>query len=363
MKNNIINIVENSKVTHPIAIAATKGNRYWIDFLKVNEDYKSVLNEQEYNSFLNKSQLDCEIGMAQYIQFASEITIVDYVIRHYDGFKNEPQYNEKKNPECSFEYAGRTINIEVKSPDLFKRIAQENSESIKLFAAERFPNKASYIQAQKIIESNIRDGQNTQNMERLDNKLKDYLISAHKKFPISNSRNFNILVVAVDIIQDMDEWYSYLFGDNGAFTNKTYIADDYSNVDAVLLTNVQHGHMADDVNLDINCWELENYISLLFLDPRKENCNELGDYYKNSALDLFGKLTRDFLLFQYELDRDNVERDKKIEKLNLNDNQNKVLSQILYIQDKIIDLGIISEWVERLKSKNKTYRSIIQEIV
>lgn len=363
MKNNIINIVENSKVTHPIAIAATKGNRYWIDFLKVNEDYKSVLNEQEYNSFLNKSQLDCEIGMAQYIQFASEITIVDYVIRHYDGFKNEPKYNEKKNPECSFEYAGRTINIEVKSPDLFKRIAQENSESIKLFAAERFPNKASYIQAQKIIESNIRDGQNTQNMERLDNKLKDYLISAHKKFPISNSRNFNILVVAVDIIQDMDEWYSYLFGDNGAFTNKTYIADDYSNVDAVLLTNVQHGHMADDVNLDINCWELENYISLLFLDPRKENCNELGDYYKNSALDLFGKLTRDFLLFQYELDRDNVERDKKIEKLNLNDNQNKVLSQILYIQDKIIDLGIISEWVERLKSKNKTYRSIIQETV
>ena len=85
--------MENSKVTHPIAIAATKGNRYWIDFLKVNEDYKSVLNEQEYNSFLNKSQLDCEIGMAQYIQFASEITIVDYVIRHYDGFKNEPQYN------------------------------------------------------------------------------------------------------------------------------------------------------------------------------------------------------------------------------------------------------------------------------
>lgn len=340
---------------HPLAMAANKGNRYWQDFLKVNEDYKSILNEQEYNSFLNKSQLDCEIGMAQYIQFASEATIVDYVIRHYDGFKNEPKYNEKKNPECSFEYAGRTINIEVKSPDLFKRIAQEDSEGIKLFAAERFPNKASYIQAQKFIESNIRDEQSMQNMERLDNKLKDYLISAHKKFPISNSRNFNILVVAVDVIQDMDEWYSYLFGDNGAFTNKTYVSDVYSNVDAVLLTNVQHGHMADDVDLNLNCWELENYTSLLFLDPRKEKCDGLGDYYKNFALDMFGRMTRDFLNFQYELDQGNIERNKKIEKLNLNDNQNKALSQILYIEDKIIDLEIISKWVERLKQKNKTY--------
>lgn len=133
------------------------------------EDYKSVLNEQEYNNFLNKSQLDCPISMAQYIQFASETTIVDYIIRHYGGFKNEPKYNDKKNPECSFEYAGRTINIEVKCPDLFKRIAQEKSESIKLFAAERFPNKDSYIQTQKFIESNIRDGQSIQNMDRLDN--------------------------------------------------------------------------------------------------------------------------------------------------------------------------------------------------
>ena len=234
---------------------------------------------------------------------------------------------------------------------MFERIAQEDTEGIKLFVAERFPNKDSYIKMTKFIESNIRDGQTAKNIERLDNKLKDYLISAHKKFPISNSQNFNILVVALDIIQDMDEWYSYLFGDNGAFTNKTYITDVYSNVDAVLLTNVQHGHMADDVDLNINCWALENYISLLFLDPRKEKCYGLGDYYKKYALELFGGMTRDFLFFQYELDQGNVERNKEIEKLNLNDSQNKALSQILYIGDKISGLKIISEWVERLKSK------------
>ena len=351
MKNNIIDIVKNSKVMHPIVVAATKGNRYWNDFLKVNKNYESVLNKQEYNSFLNKSQLNGEITMAQYIQFASEATIIDYIIRNYSGFKNEPKYNDKKNPECSFEYADRTINIEVKCPDLSKRIVQEDSEGIKLFSAERFPNKDCYMQIQEFIESNIRDGQSIQNIERLDNKLKDYLISAHKKFPISNIQNFNILGVAVAIIQDMVEWDSYLFGDKGAFTNKTYITDVYSNVDAVLLTNVQYGHMADDVDLNTNCWKLENYLSLLFLDPRKEKCNGLGDYYKNSALDLFGGMTRNFLLFQYELDQGNIERDKRIEKLNLNDNQIKVLYQNLYIEDKIVDLEIISKWVERLKSE------------
>ena len=109
--------------------------------------------------------------------------------------------------------------------------------------------------------------------------------------------------------------------------------------------------MADDVDLNTNCWKLENYLSLLFLDPRKEKCNGLGDYYKNSALDLFGGMTRNFLLFQYELDQGNIERDKRIEKLNLNDNQIKVLYQNLYIEDKIVDLEIISKWVERLKSE------------
>ena len=353
MKNNIIDIVKNSKVTHPIAVSATKGNRYWYDFLKVNEDYKSVLSEREYNNFLNKSQLDCQIKRAHYIQFASEVTIIDYIIRHYSGFKYEPKYNDKKNPECSFEYINRTINIEVKSPDLFKRMEQEDTEDIKLYVADRFSDKNSYIQMRKFIENHIRDDKTVKTIERLDNKLKDYLISAHKKFPISNSHNFNILVVALDIIKDMDEWYYYLFGENGAFTRNTYITDVYSNVDAVLLTNVQHGHMADDIDLNTNCWSLENYISLLFLDPRKEKDNELVDYYKKYALNLFGGRTISFLCFLDELDQVNVERNKIIEKLYLNDNQNEVLLQDYYIKDKIIGLRVISEWFEKFELKSK----------
>ena len=342
MKKDIRSIVENSKVTHPIATAAAKGNRYWKDFLMVTEDYKKTLSEQDYGRFLDKSRLDCKISMAQYLQFSSEVTIVDYIIRNYSGFKNEPKYNDKKNPECSFEYEGRTINIEVKCPDFFKRIEQENSEGIKLFAADRFSDKNNYIQSMEFIESNIREGQRIQNIDRLDNKQKDYLISAHQKFPVSNSSNFNVLVIAVDIIQDMDEWYSYLFGKDGAFTDRTYITEDYSNVDAVLITNVQHGHMADDINLNINCWQLEEYVSLLFLNPKKEGCNGLGEYYAHAALNLFGRFTRDFLSFLVRLDQGNDIRENKIKGSGLDENQKKAFSHILYIGDKITDLHIIS---------------------
>lgn len=351
MAKDIISIVENSKVWHPLARAASDGNRYWNDFLQVTEDYKKTLSEREYNSYLDKSRLDCEISMDQYLQFSSEVTVVDYIIRNYSNFTNEPKYNGKKNPECSFEYKGRIINIEVKCPDFTGRITQENLEGVKMYAAERFPNKDDYKDSKKFIETNLKEGYHLQTIDRLDNKLKDYLISAHQKFPISDLSNFNILVIAVDIIQDMDEWYSYFFGKNGAFTDNTYIEDDYSNVDAVLITNVQHGHMGPDVNLSVNCWELENYLSLLFLDPRKQNTNGLGEYYIETAIDLFGGSTRDFLSFQFELDQDNDKRNSKINEICLDKNQKKAIFDSLYIEDKIIDLQIISEWIKQIPMK------------
>lgn len=352
MERNMISVVQDYKVTHPLAVSASKNGRYWTDFLELNEDYKNKLNEKDYQNLLDKSQLDQKIDMAQYLQFASEITVVDYVLRHYCKFVNEPQYNSKKNPECSFEYEGRTINIEVKCPNLAKRIEQEKSEKISLFAAERFPDKITYEKSVDFIESNIKDGYSVQKIDRLDNKLKDYLLSAHEKFPKSGISYFNVLVIAVDIIKDMDEWYSYLFGDNGVFSDKTYIEEDYSNVDAVMITNVQHGHMGDEVDTTVNCWHLENYVSLLFLDPRKETVNNLGQYYFNSGIDLFGGLTRDFLRFQDELDETNKQREKIIEKQQLSENEKRELLRALYINDKIVNLQIVSEWVKTLKHQD-----------
>lgn len=352
MSKDIVSIVEDSKVTHPLAISASKGTRYWNDFCKVSEDYKRVLNESEYNHFINKFQLDKEISHAQYLQFASEVTVVDYIIRNYCGFKNEPKYNNNSNPECSFEYEGRTVNVEVKCPDLSRRMEQENKNGLKLFSVERLPDKNILHDTKKAIETHTNGDLSVEILDRLDNKLKDFLVSAQKKFPVSDSSNFNILVIAVDIIPDMDEWYYYLFGNTGAFANNSYIVDDYSNVDAVLLTNVQHGHMADDVDLSINCWYLENYISLLFLNPQKEYHNELAEFYFNKAIKLFGGNTMVFLSFQAGLDANIEKRDTQLEKLGL-----EKCKKLFFIEDMIVDSQIISEWVKTLNSYKKTTNS------
>ena len=78
--------------------------------------------------------------------------------------------------------------------------------------------------------------------KRLDNKLKDYIISASNKFPTDSNNYFNILVVSLDIIADLDEWYSYIFGEGGVFTDGSFVSEDYNNVDAILLTTAEAGH-------------------------------------------------------------------------------------------------------------------------
>lgn len=345
MKKTILEIVENSKGTHPIVLAAREDNRYWRDFLNVNNDYMEKLSEHEYRNFLAKSQLDCEITMDQYLSFSSETTVIDYILRNYEKIKYEPKYNGRKNPECAFEYDGRTVNIEVKCPNLSTKVHQERNTDIRLFASERLPQKDDILRIKDILEARIEGEQNIQIVDRLDNKLKDYLLSAHRKFPASGASYFNILVIALDIISDMDEWYSYLFGNGGAFTNNTYISEEYSNVDAVMLTNVQHGHMPHKVNLGINCWKLENYISLLLLNPIKEKTYGLGEYYAKSALNMFGGITWVFLKFLDKLDQINLHADKCYAS-NLSNEQRKRLAFLSIMDYKITESQIISQWIK-----------------
>ncbi len=58
----------------------------------------------------------------------------------------------------------------------------------------------------------------------------------------------------------MDKWYGYIFGDNGAFTENSYIVDNYENVDAIVLTNVVNAHTGW-FNYVCNVWDLNNLSS------------------------------------------------------------------------------------------------------
>lgn len=347
----INSIIDNHKFKHAIWHGRENNNRYYTDFCELAYDFYVKLSESEFNNFLKKSRLDKNIDLSQYLQFASEVTIVDYIIRNFsNSFKNEPKYNKKKNPECSFSYNGRIINMEIKCPDYKDRKMKENTDGIKIIANDRLPNKETYDKIKKTISNSFPEDNALISYERMDNKLKDFLLSANEKFPESKDKYFNILVIALETIPDMDEWYSYLFAKEGAFTHESFIKNDYSHVDAVMLTNVAYGHQCDKVDLNRNLWHFENYCSLIFMDPRKECDFELTDYCAKYVLELFGGHTRNFLAYLKQLDIDNEKRDNIInntipkEKLNL-------IKRELYINDRIFNSRIIQNWLEHLKEK------------
>lgn len=261
-------------------------------------------------------------------------------------FKYEPKYNNGYNPECFFEFGGKIINLEVKCPNMDKRIEKEQRGTVKIYTAERIPDHQKIInELTNIIEPNLKSNgfSGVEEIHRMDNKLKDFLVSAQAKFPISEDSNFNILAISLDIISDLDEWYSYIFGNNGAFTNQSFIKEEYANVDAILLTTPVCGHIRWSCYDKINVWGLEETVNLLFLNPDRET-SETGRFYFEEGLNLFGSLTKEFLIFQEKLD---IQESKKWNSLQNYSWQDR------YFDFKNTDLKIISEFFEYLNSSGK----------
>jgi len=224
-----------------------------------------------------------------------------------------------------------------------KRIATEERNTLKIFPAERVPDHKSMVnEISKLIGPNIeRSGYSgVEETFRMDNKLKDFLKSAQDKFPVSTDCNFNILIISLEIIPDMDEWYSYIFGENGVFTQKSFVEEKYENVDAILITTPIYGHAGWYYYGEINVWKLEETISLLFLNPDREFTGT-GRFYISDGIELFGNLTGEFVKFLQKLD------EKAEEKWESVTGSNSILK---YIDFKHTELHIVSEFVRYFKN-------------
>lgn len=335
----IIDILErklkNTDEKNPIKIAYKENLRYYNDFIEVLSTFNRYLSESQIEDLLNnKLLLDKKYNEPHYLQAVSEVNLLYYVLRKYNTeFEYEPKYNGKKNPECSFKYEGKLINIEVKCPDLTSKVECEERDTIKISAPERIPQYGEILKDLKNISNKF------EVVKRFDNKLKDYLVSASNKFPEISEEHFNILVVSLDIISDLDEWYIYMFGNEGVFTSKPFVPrEDYKNVDAILLSNYMNGHIEYKSYTKINVWKLEEYFNILLLDPAKQH-SEKGHFYADYGINMFEGLTSSFLLFQKTLDEDNEKLRNKVTSYNSMD----------YINDKITGLSIISKFAQYLK--------------
>lgn len=341
-----LELIEKADDNNPIKIAYKNNHRYYDDFVTVIKTFKQALTNKQFKELIDKFQLTKPFDQQRYLQTTSEITILYYILRYYNNsFKYEPKYNGGSNPECSFTYMHKTVNLEVKCPDLKNRIISENRNSLKLFAAERLPNHTEVInEISDIIKANLQNSEysGVEETKRLDNKLKDYLVSSKKKFPVSDDSNFNILAISLDIISDLDEWYSYIFGDNGVFTNNSFVGEKYDNVDAILLTTPAAGHIRWDVFDKINVWNLEETVNLILLNPDREH-SVTGEYYFQNIFQMFGSFTEDFFEFQIKLTKLEDEKWKYMKK-------SEILRNLRYLEFKDNDLQIITKFTDYLQN-------------
>ena len=337
LKNIIINGNEGFALTN----AYKNNHRYYTDFINMMSYFCDNLCEKDYQDIERKFLSAANLGDIQgYLQTVTELTVLYYVTRNYlDDFKYEPKYNGKSNPECSFTHKGKTINIEVKCPDMSKRMKVEQHDTLKLHFSERISNPTEIIEDLKnIINPRLSNTEYSEieELPRMDNKLKDYLESAQKKFPTGDNY-FNILVIALDILSDADEWYNYIFDNNGVFTKNSFVKTNYEKVDALLISTPVCGHRSWEVQHNNNVWKLEETLNLLLLDPRKESSSE-GIYYVSEGIRIFGDLTSGFLNYQLQLD----------ETKTVSTTDTNFLPK--YLEFKETELRIVSDYIQYLKN-------------
>lgn len=148
MMKKLSELIEKTDDKNPIKEAYKKKHRYYDDFISLMKRFESVLSKKEYKELVSKFQFEKEFNQQQYLQVVSEITILDYILRHYNSeskFIYEPKYNGGYNPECSFIHEDKTINVEVKCPNLEKRLECESRRILKIFPAERIENHSEVI--------------------------------------------------------------------------------------------------------------------------------------------------------------------------------------------------------------------------
>jgi hypothetical protein len=116
----------------------------------------------------------------------------------------------------------------------------------------------------------------------MDNSLKDFLLSANKKFnPTNTDKELNILSVSCNDAEDMQLWYYYMFKDQGLFTSASFHPTaEFENVDVVILNNLYYKHNEYFNKKLLNSWDFGNCFNLIFINPfakqkKEEAINEL----------------------------------------------------------------------------------------
>lgn len=255
-------------------------NLYLSGLFKALESLMPFMSKKQKNKLFKDLQVDGKtFDEAKYLQAACETSIASYLSSRYsDSFIYEPKLKPPKDVDCGFKINEKMYNIEVKCPDFSKQNQIESSNAFKLGAFGRLENFDEVFEdLYEVFDKNKSLVGNPDKpliaQQHMDNKLKDYLLSAHSKFKDSTGPDeLNLLAVCCSDWMDMQKWFCYMYDYQGLFTQESfYPVGNFNNVDVVMLTNLYHRHheywRKDKI---IHHWDLSNSFNLIFSNPFRQ---------------------------------------------------------------------------------------------
>ncbi len=195
------------------------------------------------------------------------------------------------NVDVKFKLDSINFNIEIKSPEY---PIKEQGTLVGRIAC-RVPDQ-DMKGALKEISDKFRDVIDSTKYHSVnevypkDNKIKDCLLSAQKKFPDCSDTNCNILFIST-ITDELVHYINYLANPfSGFFTEKSYVPHSvFDKINAVILSNAIS--MNDS---EINGgWDLSNALNLIFKNPF---CKYQNEIILKGLFDLLPNNTKDYCM-------------------------------------------------------------------
>lgn len=239
------------------------------------------LTQSEIKALKKKLQLTSNnFNEPQYLQAACEISVCSYFANKFESsFRYEDKVNPPKDVDCSFYHDDAKYNIEVKCATYSGDEELKNEDCFKMSAIGRIKEYPALIEKLSDIFANSSDSKPLKTYKHKDNNLKDFLISAHEKFPDNiHSDIVNVLWVCCDDAMDMTKWTGYLTGLNGLFTPSSFVDRNlYSKVDIVVLSNLYHRHANYQAKKKLeNNWDVNSSFNIIFCNPGRRDNKEIA---------------------------------------------------------------------------------------
>jgi hypothetical protein len=172
--------------------------------------------------------------------------------------------NPPKDVDAYYEVGSTRVSMEIKCA--VERLPSPESYVVK--TAGRLPDRLQTVEKLQSLFEGSRSGNRLELAKNKDNTMKDFLVNANKKFaPKPTYNQLNVLLIACGNEGNIQDWWHYLYGGEGLFTNDSFHPpEEFALVDVLILSNLKYLHSEA---YQYHNWTLQNAFLLPFVNRHR----------------------------------------------------------------------------------------------